>query len=386
LSAAQSEGNQMEEQPAKPGPAPVSQPVPPEKPVAAPAPAPAPAPPMSRKRRRGAKIIAGVAILVLVAATVVFYVIRIAPYESTDDAFIEGRVTIISPRVSGQVIRLLVDDNQLVKQGELLLEIDPADYETKKAQAVADEATARAQLEQSKAQTTVDEARAEQQQAAVVAAEADANRAAADLKRYEAVESRAISKSQLDLAQAQARSTAANLDVARSQVKAANAQVALSRVNTDAAKAQVQQAAAKLEQAGLDVSYTRVVAPVNGRVTRRTVEQGIYIQTGQALLTLVPQEVWVVANFKEGQLAHMRTNQPVTISIDAYPGREFKGHIDSIQAGTGARFGLLPPENAVGNYVKVVQRVPVKILFDEPPDPQLDLAPGLSVVPKVKVK
>ena len=245
----------MEEQPAKSGPAPGSQSAPPEKPVVA------PAPPMSRKRRRGVGIAAGVGIVLVIAATVVYYILRIAPYESTDDAFIEGRVTTISPRVSGQVIRLLVNDNQLVKEGELLLEIDPADYQTKVAQARADEATARAQLEQSKAQTTVDEARAEQQQAAVVAAEAEANRAAADLKRYESVESRAISKSQLDLALAQARATAADLDVARSQVKAANAQVALSRVNTEAAAARVQQARPKLRQAGLDLSYTRVAAP-----------------------------------------------------------------------------------------------------------------------------
>ena len=332
------------------------------------------------------RIIAGAAGLILLAAVIVYYYVRIAPYESTDDAFIEGRVTTISPRVPGQVVRLLVNDNQLVKEGELLLEIDPADYQTRVAQARADEATARSRLEQAKAQTVVDEANAEEQQAAVVAAEAEAARAAADLKRYESVESRAISRSQLDLAQAQARVTAANLDVDRNKAKAATAQVALSRVNTEAAAAQVQQAEAKLQQAGLDLSYTRVTAPINGRVTRRTVEQGIYVQTGQALLTLVPDEVWVVANFKEGQLALMRPGQPVTLRIDAYPQHVFKGHVDSIQAGTGARFSLLPPENAVGNYVKVVQRVPVKIVFDEPPDPRLDLAPGLSVVPKVKVK
>jgi membrane fusion protein (multidrug efflux system) len=141
-----------------------------------------------------------------------------------------------------------------------------------------------------------------------------------------------------------------------------------------------------MEQAQLDVSYTKVAAPVDGRVTRRIVEKGAYVQTGESLLALVPTNVWVVANFKETQLAHMRPGQPVRIRVDACSKRDFKGKVDSLQAGTGARFSLLPPENAVGNYVKVVQRVPVKIVFDEPLDPQMDIAPGMSVEPEVKVK
>ena len=137
----------------------------------------------------------------------------------------------------------------------------------------------------------------------------------------------------------------------------------------------------------MNLSYTTVVAPRDGRVTRRTVEQGAYLQTGQALLAVVPDDIWVVANFKETQLEHMRPGQPVTIHVDAYPQHEFKGKVDSLQAGSGARFSLLPPENAVGNYVKVVQRIPVKIVFDEPIDTtNFDLAPGLSVEPKVRVK
>jgi membrane fusion protein (multidrug efflux system) len=266
-----------------------------------------------------------------------------------------------------------------------LLEIDPRDYDTSLAQARADDATAQAQLEQARAQITVDDAKAAQQQAAVTAAEAEATRAAADLKRYESVESRAISGSQLDLARAQGQTTDAALQVARNQAKAAEAQAALSRASADAAEARVKQTQANLEQARLNLSYTRVNAPVNGRVTQRSVEAGNYVQTGQTLLALVPDEIWVVANFKETQLTHMRTNQPVEIRVDAYPGKTYKGHVDSIQAGTGARFSLLPPENAVGNYVKVVQRVPVKIVFDEVPDPALGIAPGMSVSPKVKV-
>ena len=190
----------------------------------------------------------------------------------------------------------------------------------------------------------------------------------------------------MDLAQAQSDSSAAALVVARNQAKAAGAQVSLDRVLTETAGAAVQQAEAKLRQAELNLSYTKVVAPMAGRVTRRSIEQGAYVSTGQSLLALVPDDLWVVANFKETQLARMRPGQPVSMRVDAYRDREFTGKVQSLQAGTGARFSLLPPENAVGNYVKVVQRVPVKILFDGPLDPQLDFAPGMSVTPEVRVR
>jgi membrane fusion protein (multidrug efflux system) len=348
-----------------------------------PLPAPAAAP---QSRRWLAILIGGAVVLALVAAVIVYYIGFIAPYESTDDAFIEAHVTIVSPRVSGPVVRLLVHDNQEVKAGDPLLEIDPRDYETKLEQARADLTAARSRLEQAKAQVAVDEAKAAQQLAAVTAAEAEARRAGADLQRYQSVESRAISRTQLDLERTQAESTAASLEVAREQAKAATAQVVLSRANVETAAAGVQQAGAKMEQAQLDVSYTKVAAPVDGRVTQRSVEMGAYVQTGESLLALVPANVWVVANFKETQLARMRPGQPVRIRVDAYSKRDFKGRVESLQAGSGAQFSLLPPENAVGNYVKVVQRVPVKIVFDEPLDPQMDIAPGMSVVPEVKVK
>jgi len=148
----------------------------------------------------------------------------------------------------------------------------------------------------------------------------------------------------------------------------------------------VSQAEAKLQQAELNLSYTKITAPRDGRVTARTVQLGNYVQPGQMLLTLVPSDVWVVANFKETQLTRLRPGQAVTLWVDAYPNRKFKGRVDSLQAGSGARFSLLPPENAVGNYVKVVQRVPVKIVFDETLPTNLDIAPGMSVEPKVKVK
>ena len=358
----------------------------PAQPASKPAETPAVELPAPRIKRNKKGIIIVAVLLLAVIAGAIWYSIFIAPFESTDDAFIEGRVAFISPRVPGPVTRLLVDDNQKVKQGDVLVELDPSDYETRLARARADVATAQAQVDQAKAEVVVDDAKVEQQKAAVQATEAESVRAEADLKRYQSVNSNAISRSQLDLAQAQARTTAANVEVARNQTRASEAQAALSRVSVYTAEASLQQAQAALKQAELDLSYTKITAPFSGQITRRTVEKGIYVQTGQSLLSLVPDEVWVVANFKETQLKYMRPGQPVKISIDAYPGRKFTGKVDSLQAGSGARFSLLPPENAVGNYVKVVQRIPVKIVFDGPLDADLDIAPGMSVVPEVKVK
>jgi membrane fusion protein (multidrug efflux system) len=161
--------------------------------------------------------------------------------------------------------------------------------------------------------------------------------------------------------------------------------MAISKQDLDTTHAAFDVTAAQLEQAKLNLEYTRITAPVDGRITRKDVEPGDYIQTGQTLFSIVPHDIWVIANFKETQLTHMLPGQPATIRIDAFPGKVFKGHVDSLQAGTGARFSLLPAENATGNYVKVVQRVPVKILFDEPPEVQAAFAPGLSVVPEVNI-
>jgi membrane fusion protein (multidrug efflux system) len=344
-------------------------------------------PPPPRKNRRKLKFLfIGAATLTVLVVVVFYYFICVVPYESTDDAFIDGYVTLVSPRVPGQITQLLVKDNQEVKAGDVLVEIDPRDYEAKAAQARADLTAAQSQLNESQAQVKVSEAKVTQTQAAVTAAEAENQRATDDLKRYENVESRAISKSAFDLAQAQARAAAANLDAARSQTNAAESDVELSEAGVETVKAAVQQAEAKLQQAELNLSYTKIIAPLDARATARTVQLGNYVQPGQALLALVPKDVWVVANFKETQLTHMKPGQPVQLSVDAYPNKKFKGKVDSLQAGTGARFSLLPPENAVGNYIKVVQRIPVKIIFDEELPTNLDIAPGMSVVPIVKVK
>jgi len=342
-------------------------------------------PPPSRKHRIKF-LLSGTVGLLLLAAAVLYYLHFLAPFVSTDDAFIDGYVTMISSRVPGQVSRLCITDNQQVKEGDILLEIDARDYEARASQSRADVAAARSQLVQAQAQVNVSEAKVAQAEAAVAAAEAEAQRALDDRKRYESVESRAVSKSAFDLAQAQARAATANLEAVRSQAKAAKSEVALSQAGVETAAATVQQAKAKLQQAELDLSYTQVVAPRDGRVTARTVQLGSYVQPGQMLLALVPKDVWVTANFKETKLIHLRPGQPVELSVDAYSDRTFKGRVDSLQSGSGARFSLLPPENAVGNYVKVVQRVPVKIVFDQPLPEDLDIAPGMSVVPKVRVK
>lgn len=339
----------------------------------------------NRPRRRRWGRVALIVVPLLIVGGVLYYWFALRPYESTDDAFIDGNVIPIAPQVPGQVVRLAVDDNQKVKAGDLLVEIDPREYESRLAQAQASLLAAQTRLAQAKAQVAADQAKLEQARADVSAAETEATRAQRDLKRYESVENQAVSRSQYDLAVAQARSNTAALEAARSRSKAAEAQVGLSQSAIQTADAIIKSNEAAAYQAQLDLSYTRVAAPCDGYITHRTVESGAYVQTGQALLALVPLSVWVVANFKETQLTHMRPGQSVTIHVDAYPKHTFHGHVDSIQRGSGARFSLLPPENATGNYVKVVQRVPVKILFDDPPEPALPLGPGMSVEPKVRV-
>lgn len=388
-----------------------------------------------RSRRRRPLIIGAIAI-VLVGAVVagVLYYLHTRGRESTDDAFVEGYVVPISPKVSGIVLKVAVDDNQDVPAGQLLAQIDPRDYQSRldQAQAALTAAQARqreaqanlslvqvqsrsalasaqAGVEQAEAGLKVAQAQAASATAEVAAAQAEATRSEADLKRYLQLEAQFVTPQQLDAARAAASTAAARLNasqrqatasesqIAEAQSKIAQAQAAVESARTGeqqmavaqaqahSAEAQVKQAEATLRQAQLDLSYTSVRAPVAGRVSRRSVEAGQYVQVGQPLLALVQPQMWVIANFKETQLTDMERGQDVAITVDAYPGRVFHGAVDSIQAGTGARFSLLPPENATGNYVKVVQRVPVKIVFDRDTEARLLLAPGMSVVPTVTV-
>ncbi len=339
-----------------------------------------------KRNHRRRHFLIGFGALAASLAVGLYYVTFVAPYESTDDAFIAAHVTSIAPQVPGRVARLLVQDNQEVRPGDVLVQIDPSHYQAKLDQERANLAAAQSRLEQAKAQSAADRAKVAQEKANVIAAEAEAKRATSDLKRYLAVGRLGVSESQIDLASAQSRSSDAAVDAARDKELAAEAQVVLDKAGIQTSAAEVQKNEAAVRQAELDLSYTQVKAPEAGYVTHRTVEAGAYVQTGQSLLALVPHQVWVVANFKETQLAHMRPGQPVEVSIDAYPKIKLKGQVDSIQRGSGASFSLLPPENASGNYVKVVQRVPVKIVLNDPSDGRHVLGPGMSVEPEVRVK
>jgi membrane fusion protein, multidrug efflux system len=428
--------------------------------------------------RRPLVIVIG-AILLLVS---LIYGLRYYAYsrshESTDDAFVDGDIVQISPKAQGHVLRVHVSDNQQVKKGDLLVEIDPSDFQARldQARATLQEAEARqnaanqsvvltrantraatqqaaagvqaaragvrgaeaqvtsaqGRLGQSRAAVTTAQANVRQAQAQIAAAQAEATRANTDLARYQLLYERdEVSRQQLDQATAAARTANANLEAARTRTAAAEAQVAeaqsaeraalgtvqqaqsqvggsqaqvgeasgrlaaantapeqvaVSQAQVQTATATIEQARAAVAQAELNLSYTKVYAPEDGTVTRKSVEEGQLVQVGQPLMALVTGDIWVTANFKETQLNQIQPGQPVEVTVDAYPGKTFRAHVDSIQSGTGARFSTLPPENATGNYVKVVQRVPVKIVFDEQPDPRHVLGPGMSVVPEVKVK
>ena len=320
-------------------------------------------------------------------------------HESTDDAFIAGHIVGVAARVSGQVAIVHVHDNQMVTSNTPVVELDPADlnaaYAQKAAMAEAQSAnyqTVLAALELMRAKQATAQASAQESQSAVEAAEAAAQKAAADFTRAQDLRKQStISAQEFDAAQSAQQQQTANLASARqkavadkSRVLEAEAQVNATKSAVAMALAQSHAAQKEADAAALNLSYTKILAPGDGRVTRKSVEVGDYLQAGQQILSLVPSAVWVVANFKESQLKNMLPDQPAVVTIDALGGREFKAHVDSIQAGSGAAFSLLPPENASGNFVKVVQRVPVKIVFDEPLPAEKVIGPGLSVSPSVQ--
>jgi len=374
---------------------------------------------------------------VLVLLVVGFFIYRyVTSYESTDDAQVDGHINSISTRISGHVVKLNVLDNQYVQAGTVLVEIDPADYqvaadrakadfESAQASAVAagvnvpitsvstssqvsssdaDVASARAGIAAARQQ--FDAAKAQRDQA-----EANNVKAQSDLVRYkQLVDKQEISQQQYDQAVAAAAANAAgvqaahaNADAAQSQVTQAqqkllqaqanwrNAQtgprqIEIMRSKAASAAADAQQKKADLDQAQLNLLYTKVVAPVAGVVSDRTVEVGQNVAPGQELLKIIPlNDIWITANYKETQLREMKVGQRVTIEVDAN-GRSYNGKVNSIAGATGARFSLLPPENATGNYVKVVQRIPVKIVLDPGEDKDQSLRPGMSVDPKVWIR
>ena len=279
-------------------------------------------------------------------------------YKSTDDAFVEGHIITIAPRVSGPVIKLYIDDNQEVKKGALLLEIDPEDYKTKYNEIKANLEEAKAMLGSA--------------QNEIVKSYSALDFAKGDYKRYSAMYNKGISSKQ-------------DYDSSRNNLTAAQTNSNSAKSKHDEISASIKKLEAQLEQARLNLSYTKIYAPEDGKITNRSVEQGNYVQTAQPLFSIVPHKVWVVANFKETQVANMEKGQKVKIKIDAFPNRKFNGVVDSIQMASGAKASLFPPENAVGSYVKIVQRIPVKILFTDDIS-NLNIIPGMSVVPVVKVK
>jgi membrane fusion protein (multidrug efflux system) len=328
------------------------------------------------------------------------YLVDVLTHESTDDAFIAAHVVSIAPRISGQVAAVHVFDNEMVRSNEPLVEIDPADYATiaaqKQSSADASEAnykTALAALDLMAVKVATAEATADQSKADADAAEATDARAQADFKRNQELRTQnTISAQEFDNAQAVVREADANLAAAKqkavadaSRINEAKATQAAAEASVGVALAMFKQSQTSVQSAQLDLSYTKIFAPSDGRVTRKAIEPGNYVQTGQQLMSIVPPEIWVVANFKETQLKKMKPGQPVLVEIDSLVGKLFRAHVDSVQAGSGAAFSLLPPENATGNYVKVVQRVPVKILFDEPLPADHTIGPGLSVTPDVRV-
>ena len=378
-----------------------------------------------------------IGLAVIVPASIRLYR-QFAARESTDDAEIDGYIYRVSSRVPGYVNRVLVDDNQYVRAGTVLVELDPQDYEVAIANAKAnlanDQASA-ASLATNVPITSVNtssqlssaEAAIENASAAIVVAQRQSDAAQASLRQAEANDLKAqddvardkplaakeeISQQQYVQAVDSEKATAAAVEAARASAAAAEQTVTQSRARlaqvqaelqyaqtrpqqisvqqsrARAAQAETQRAIAILQQAELNLQYATIVAPVSGIVGERSVQPGQNVTPGQQMMTIVPLDsgnIWVTANFKETQLKHMRSGQPVKISVDTY-GRSYDGHVLNIAGATGARYSLLPPENATGNYVKVVQRIPVKIVFDKGQDPEHLLRPGMSVEPSVRVQ
>jgi membrane fusion protein (multidrug efflux system) len=389
----------------------------------------------SRSSSPGFRIALIIGIVVLLVAG--FFVYRyVTSYESTDDAQVDGHINSVSARVSGHVIKLNVDDNQAVQAGTVLVEIDPADYRIAYARAKANFEDAQAaasaagvnvpitsvsttsqvssaEADVASARAGISAARQQFQAAKAQLDQAEANNVKAqnDLGRYkQLVDKEEISQQQYDQAVAAAKASAAAVDAARATADAAQSQVTQAqgkladaeanwrnaqtapkqmqviRSRAASAEAEAQQRKADLDQAQLNLQYTKIVAPVNGVVSDRTVEVGQNVAIGQELMKIIPlNDVWITANFKETQLREMKVGQPVTLEVDAN-GRKYHGKINSIAGASGARFSLLPPENATGNYVKVVQRIPVKIVLDPGENNDQSLRPGMSVTPKVWIR
>jgi len=354
-----------------------------------------------RSRKTAALIIFGISGIICLIA-VFFYVRYKNTHISTDDAYIEGRVHTIAAKIPGTVRRVHVTDNQPIKKGDLILEIDAADYDVRMKEAEsgleAEQAKmveAEARIETARKQLAELGFRLESSRANLELQEANLRQADRDIKRAEKLyRQEAISQERYE-------KTKTGYDVIAAQVKAANDQVRQAEMSLETQKSLIRQAESArasqgssvrknqsvLKSAALSMSYTNVYAPSDGYITKKSVEPGNQIQAGQPLMAIVPlNDLWVTANYKETQLTRVKAGQKVKISVDTYPGKEFSGRVESIMAGTGSAFSLFPAENATGNFVKVVQRIPVKIVLDRDTDPEHVLRVGMSVEPTIRIR
>ncbi|BCI67883.1 HlyD family secretion protein [Acetobacter aceti] len=342
-----------------------------------------------KKRNPLIRVILILVLLLVIVGGAIYWFLHRFEIE-TDDAFTAGRSITIAPHVSGYVTELLVDDNQFVHAGDLLARIDNRDWQAERDRAVASVQQSQASMTAHEMMLAVAEknfpGRLTAAQAELSAAKAEEFKALTDYRRQHSVEHAATTQQDIDYSKAA-------LDQARAHVQQAQAQVVIAtpvepnignvRAAVAGDTADLANAKAALVKAELNLGWTEIRAPHAGWISQRNIERGNYVTTGQSLFSIVEPEVWVIANYKETQITNMRPGQLVDISVDAYPSHNLHGHIDSLQKGTGATFSAFPPENATGNYVKIVQRVPVKIRIDSGLNPDIPLALGLSVVPVV---
>jgi membrane fusion protein (multidrug efflux system) len=347
----------------------------------------------TRKKRRPFVMVVGLIVVGLLLVGGIYYWLSTRNLESTDDAYTDGRAISIAPQVAGVVVSLDVTDNQFVKRGQPLIHIDPRQYQIDREQAEGALVTARQQYAGQQFGLEIARknfpAQLEQAQAQLANAQANLAKAQADYDRQRSLPKLATTQQDIDASTSAFKQAQAQVMLAEAQVEQ-NSPVTQRIGETDAQvgqlKGQVEQAQARLDQANLNLSWAVVTAPQDGWITKRNVEQGNYVAPGQQIFSIVAPEVWITANFKESQLSDMRKGQPVRIRIDAYPKLDLRGHVESIQLGSGSKFTAFPPENATGNFVKVVQRVPVKIVIDSGLDPNIPLPLGISAEPTVTMR
>ncbi len=336
-------------------------------------------------------ILAAVAILAILGG--LYYYFSTRDIATTDDAYTDGRAVTIAPQVSGYVVTLDINDNQFVKAGQVLLTIGPRTYIAAREQAAGQLEAAKGQLDNARSALALARitypAKLLAAQAQVQAQQAVLTRAQQDARRQTSIARAATTQTNIDQATAGQRQAEANLAAAKAdllQAQPVDTLIAQSAAQVRQLEGQVAQAQGQLDQANINIGYTTLKAPQDGWITKRNVELGNYLTAGAAVTSLVSPQVWVTANFKESQLGRMRPGQAVDISVDAYPSLKLKGHVDSVQLGSGSKFTAFPAENATGNYVKIVQRVPVKIDIDSGLDPEVPLPLGISVEPAVALK